>query len=502
MRGNRVMLYSFPPFTLDLTSFQLLKDGRAIAVSPQSLEVLSYLVSRSSMLVTKDDLFRAVWPDVFVTDNALARVVSDLRAALGDDPARPRFVQTVARRGYRFIAPIRHGDAGDDAPIVRARHSRETASLDAARLVSNGRLCLESFDHESIAIAITHFGRAIAFDPGFAPAYIGLALAHFWQYESVRHRTDARADLLALAIEHARCALRLDPLFAESHASLSLFLAAAGQGDDARRAARRALALEPNYWAHHFRYAHASWGDERLRALQRCHDLYPEFAFAYFQAAMVHIARNRLEQAEQMLHRGTVVQDGAAARRLRFPSNGLHWLLGLLKLRRGDANGAMAEFEEDQRSGRGQLYTEEFDLAARTAGGFASLARHDVPGAIETFQQALTSCDEQPRAQIGLSIAFNRAGRRREAQIALRTARAQIDALARAGRSADAAMFLAGVQATEGQPEEAITTLRTLVSEMPPGPAGWLIPVEPSLAPLRSLPGYDDVLRVLFVRAR
>src|SRR4029453_5282512 len=65
-----------------------------------------YLAARPSTLVSKDELFKALWPDVAVTDNALTQAISELRQALGDDPVKPKYVQTVARRGYRFIAPV------------------------------------------------------------------------------------------------------------------------------------------------------------------------------------------------------------------------------------------------------------------------------------------------------------------------------------------------------------------------------------------------------------
>ena len=73
-------------------------------MSPKIIDLLLYLVVRPSALVRKEELFSALWPDVAVTDNALTQAVSELRQALGDDPSKPKYVQTVARRGYRFVA--------------------------------------------------------------------------------------------------------------------------------------------------------------------------------------------------------------------------------------------------------------------------------------------------------------------------------------------------------------------------------------------------------------
>src|SRR5918997_1413141 len=97
--------YRFGPFTVESTAYRLLKQGAVVQVSPKIIDLLLYLVARPSVLVTKEELFTALWPDVAVTDNALTQAVSELRQALDDDPAKPNYVQTVARRGYRFIAP-------------------------------------------------------------------------------------------------------------------------------------------------------------------------------------------------------------------------------------------------------------------------------------------------------------------------------------------------------------------------------------------------------------
>jgi DNA-binding winged helix-turn-helix (wHTH) protein len=98
--------YKFGPFVVDGGTYRLTRDGTIVPLSPKIIDLLLFLAARPSALVSKDDLFAALWPDVAVTDNALTQAVSELRQALGDDPAKPRYVQTVARRGYRFIAPV------------------------------------------------------------------------------------------------------------------------------------------------------------------------------------------------------------------------------------------------------------------------------------------------------------------------------------------------------------------------------------------------------------
>jgi DNA-binding winged helix-turn-helix (wHTH) protein/tetratricopeptide (TPR) repeat protein len=100
------MIYRFGPYTLDPAAYRLVRESEVVQLSPKIIDLLLYLVARQPALVSKEDLFKALWPDVAVTDNALTQAVSELRQALGDDPSKPAYIQTVARRGYRFIAPV------------------------------------------------------------------------------------------------------------------------------------------------------------------------------------------------------------------------------------------------------------------------------------------------------------------------------------------------------------------------------------------------------------
>src|SRR5215472_12560934 len=98
--------YAFGTFVLDAAAYQLLAEGQPIDLSPKALDLLFLFAARPGLLLTKDDILNALWAEVAVTDNALTQVVSELRQALGDTPAHPRYVQTVPRRGYRFVGAV------------------------------------------------------------------------------------------------------------------------------------------------------------------------------------------------------------------------------------------------------------------------------------------------------------------------------------------------------------------------------------------------------------
>src|SRR5687767_13071404 len=98
--------YQFGGFRFDRVAYQVSRGPALLNLTPKLLDLLLYFLERPATLVTKEELLDALWSGANVTENALAQAVSELRQALGDDAAAPQFIRTVARRGYRFIAPV------------------------------------------------------------------------------------------------------------------------------------------------------------------------------------------------------------------------------------------------------------------------------------------------------------------------------------------------------------------------------------------------------------
>src|SRR4051812_45734928 len=99
-------LVAFGPFTFDRANGLLRDDTRELPLPPRVLGVLDLLVSRAGAIVPKQEIIDSVWKDAFVTDTSLSEAISVLRQALGDDPQAPHYIQTVHRRGYRFVAQV------------------------------------------------------------------------------------------------------------------------------------------------------------------------------------------------------------------------------------------------------------------------------------------------------------------------------------------------------------------------------------------------------------
>src|SRR6266540_1687591 len=99
-------LFSFGPYRVDPARGQLWRGTQTVKLTPKTMAVLCVFLTRPGQVVTKEDLFQTVWPQTVVSDAALTVCIQELRRVLREDARRPRYLETVHRRGYRFIAPI------------------------------------------------------------------------------------------------------------------------------------------------------------------------------------------------------------------------------------------------------------------------------------------------------------------------------------------------------------------------------------------------------------
>src|SRR5215472_15867689 len=117
---------------LDRTNQCAWRGADQISLSPKAFSVLLYLFERPGRLVTKQELLDAVWADIHVTEGVLKRAVLEIRKALGDPVDEPRFIQTLHRRGYRFLAATAERlPVAEQAGTGVVGHVREFRQLDA-----------------------------------------------------------------------------------------------------------------------------------------------------------------------------------------------------------------------------------------------------------------------------------------------------------------------------------------------------------------------------------
>src|SRR5467141_1859160 len=107
--------YEFGPFRLDPTEHTLRRNDQVVALTPKAFETLALLVRSGGHLVRKEELIERVWRDTIVEEGNLNVIIHTLRKALGDDPREHKYIETVAKCGYRFVAEVRKADEQETA---------------------------------------------------------------------------------------------------------------------------------------------------------------------------------------------------------------------------------------------------------------------------------------------------------------------------------------------------------------------------------------------------
>ena len=135
------MALRFGEFTLDLETGELRKHGSLVKLKPQPAQVLALLTSRAGTVVTREEIQEALWPDDTYVDFDLGinSCIRQIRIALGDDADAPRYVQTLSRRGYRFIASLEREDIGDGRVETEDALAGDSGETHGRRLAASRR---------------------------------------------------------------------------------------------------------------------------------------------------------------------------------------------------------------------------------------------------------------------------------------------------------------------------------------------------------------------------
>jgi len=448
-------LYSFGPFQLDSGRRRLLRGSDPVLLPDRHLEILLQLTANAGRIMSKDELIAAAWQDVAVADNSIEQAISSLRKTLGTQADGAPYIETLTRRGYRFRAEV-----------ARGKPRQSDASLDALlapyRAFVEGRAALETLDRSAIVRARDAFAQALKADPDYQAAHVGMANACALCFESTRAHLSPDVEALRYAEHHAREACRLDPSSGEAWSTLAFVLHRIGSGAEAIAAARKAVTLDGGNWHHHLRLAFVSWGEERLRAAHRVLALCPGLALAHWFAATVFVARQAFDAALEALHAGCASQDAQRTEAGRFKAVGLHLLHGLVLAAHAKEMEALEQFARElEFEADDQLYARE--CCANTWYAIGALhrrldRRHEADAA---FREALNRVPGHPLAATACGVV----------------------PLTAVANTVDSAMVKAAALALEGKHEDAARICAEALARADPGPAGWILPVEPLLNP-------------------
>lgn len=258
---------------VDPARLRVERADQAIRLEPKAMDLLLCLVRAGGEVVTKEELLRTVWPDAIVSEVGLARLVSDLRKALGDDVKHPVFIETVPKRGYRLTAPVEPDFVASGARRQGREGRRPSRRWLAANLAGflvatglwvsaavpgepegdrrqaaygftlKGRDLYRGYRLPDNEQAITLFRRAIEKEPRFALAHAELASALALQ--TIRYQLGG--DWLEQARLAAEKSLALEPELAEGHKALGMLRSFEGRHREAAAAFERALRFRPDY---------------------------------------------------------------------------------------------------------------------------------------------------------------------------------------------------------------------------------------------------------------
>lgn len=258
--------YEFGLFRLDASRSLLLRDGEQVPLAPKALETLLLLVSEAGRVLRKEEFIERIWPDCFVEERNLTQYIFTLRKALGESPNDHRYIVTVPGQGYRFVAPVTQLAETDDGTAASPMDNtkRHTGNAEAFQAYLRGRYFWDKRSAQGLQKAIEYFEQAIAIDPAYALAFVGLADAYNLLAGHGGHHPQ---ETFPKARAAARRALEIDDSLAEADASLGFISYRFDwQWPDSERHFKRALALKPNYaTAHH-------WYGESLAATGRSDD--------------------------------------------------------------------------------------------------------------------------------------------------------------------------------------------------------------------------------------
>lgn len=297
--------YTFGEFRLDVPERRVERhDGCACGALPEkAFQTLVYLVRHGGKLVPKEEFLSAIWPGTVVEENNLGKAIHAIRSFLGEHAGDPKYIQTVPKHGYRFVAEVTPLLVGSGMNAIPASAATLPIHSPAFDLYLRGKVKASSENREDTEAAIKVLEAAVVMDPNFAGAYAQLARA----YNTLAFKFSSIADG-KLYHENAEIAilkaLTLDPDLAEGHFARGLILWTNTKGfphEQAIQSYKRSLTIDPNSdEAHHQLstvYAHIGLLDEAHQSVRRALEINPNNTMARFRVGVYCAYQGKFDDA-------------------------------------------------------------------------------------------------------------------------------------------------------------------------------------------------------------
>jgi DNA-binding winged helix-turn-helix (wHTH) protein/Tfp pilus assembly protein PilF len=297
-------LFEFGDFLLDVGERRLVRrDGVANDSLPEkAFQTLVHLVRHGGSLLTKEELILAVWSDAIVEENNLGKAIHAIRRCLGERIGEQKYIETVPKHGYRFVAEVRRIPDGKTVQVADDARDNPIRSP-AYDLYLRGKVKAGSENREDTEAAIKVLEAAVAIDPTLAGAHAQLARAYNTLAFKFSSETQAK-----VYHENAEVAilksLALDPQLAEGHFARGLILWTRTKGFPhalAIQSYKRSLELDPDDdEAHHqlsMVYSHIGLLREAHASIRRALEINPNNTMARFRVGVYYAYEGKFDDA-------------------------------------------------------------------------------------------------------------------------------------------------------------------------------------------------------------
>lgn len=338
--------YAFGSFYLDTLKRKLWRNGEEVSLSPKVYNLLLVFVENTGKVLEKNVLMDKVWPDSIVEEANLSVQISVLRKVLGDNPKDQRYIETVPRRGYRFVAVVKKQyENREDKTTPGENIEKNVNRFRAYQLYLKGRQLMDSRSEHGLQQGLKAFQDAIELVPNYALAWAGLAdgwvlLGNYsveqpqQVYEKAEmaavksleldeklaegHAAFAGVSLVYHRDWHAaerslRHAIELAPEFSVAHHRLGLVLSFVGRSGEAMTAMKIAQRIDPLSkiisadicWLLHSERRF----EEAMEQLQLLIRLHPDFSKAYFYLCRVYLAKKMFVEAIAVMEKARLLDN-------------------------------------------------------------------------------------------------------------------------------------------------------------------------------------------------
>ena len=493
----------FDEFELDIDAGELRRRGRKIRLAPQPFRLLAMLAGSQGRVVDREAIRKQLWDSTFVDfEHGVNFCVSEIRRALRDRAGHPKYIETLPRRGYRFLASVDPGaqNGGLPPPVSEPR-------VVLADRLAEGRGLLRAMGVGTLDKARKNFEEALHLDPDCAMAHSGLGATLAMRFISRCEPAD-----LELARFHLERATALDPELAEPYPWLCYLYLRRGELEKSLEFGRRAVLLLPNLvHAHYFLgivcFSSCELGtrkyQEAIEHLLQASRIEPRWLATWFVLSLLCLLNGNCQCAEKFAQQ-LFEHDVAEGPVVRFP--GAENLMGMIALRQGDMPRAREWFNRSMArlSTLDHTYAEAMKAWCTCGLGDVELRGGSPAAALVDYRLAWQIAQESPailgqerhaaRAQAGLAAAYAAAGEEDRARHLLSQAELRLESCSGLHMASAAtnlaelrhAFAVASVRMKD--PQRAIAHLRAAFH------SGWHdvagLRQDPEMAPLQTEPAF------------